>query len=335
MSLLVVDDSAVNRRVLQATLHVEGYSEILSAQSAQEAYAILRLDERVKNSEVEMVLMDVMMPGTNGFDACRRIKAVPEFADLPIIIITAMAERDSIEAAFEAGASDYISRPISRVELHARLKLALNLKREKAERQAREAELLELSRKLEAANRQLLELSRTDALTGVANRRSFDDTLELECRRCRRATHKITGPENLSLLMIDVDHFKLYNDLYGHPRGDRVLSRVASAMKAALRRPSDFIARYGGEEFAVILPDTPPDGALMVAERLRTAVEELGIEHAKSSTGPHVTISIGAASSCVPETLSLLLAADGALYEAKRGGRNRTHSISCESAAGA
>lgn len=330
MSLLIVDDSSVNRLVLQATLRVEGYSDILTATSAAEAFALLRLDERVKNTDIEIVLMDVMMPGIDGFEACRRIKQAPEFADLPIIIVTAMAERDSIEAAFAAGASDYISRPISRVELQARLKLALTVRREKAQRQAREAELLEMSRKLEAANRQLLELSRTDALTGVANRRSFDDTLELECRRCRRATHKITGPENLSLLMIDVDHFKLYNDLYGHPRGDRVLARVASAMKAALRRPSDFIARYGGEEFAVILPDTSPQGALMVAERLREAVQELGIQHEKCSTGPYVTISVGAATSAVPEGLSLLLAADGALYEAKHAGRNRAHGVSCE-----
>jgi diguanylate cyclase (GGDEF)-like protein len=331
MSLLVVDDSAVNRRVLEATLRVEGFAAVHSADSAEEAFRILRLNERVKNTDIEIVLMDVLMPGIDGFEACRRIKQAPEFADLPVIIVTAMAERDSIEAAFEAGASDYISRPISRVELHARLKLALTVRREKAERQAREAELLEMSRKLEAANRQLLELSRTDALTGVANRRSFDDTLELECRRCRRATHKITGPEHLSLLMIDVDHFKAYNDLYGHPGGDRVLTRVAAAMKAALRRPSDFIARYGGEEFAVILPETSPEGALMVAERLREAVEELGIAHAQSSAGPHVTVSIGAASSNMPEALGLMLAADNALYEAKHAGRNRAHGVSCES----
>jgi diguanylate cyclase (GGDEF)-like protein len=137
----------------------------------------------------------------------------------------------------------------------------------------------------------------------------------------------------MSLLMIDVDHFKLYNDLYGHPRGDRVLARVAGAMKAALRRPSDFIARYGGEEFAVILPDTSPEGALLVAERLREAVQELSIEHAKCSTGPCVTISLGAATSAVPEGLPLLLAADGALYEAKRAGRNRVHGVACESVA--
>lgn len=330
MSLLVVDDSAVNRRVLEATLRIEGFGEIISASCAEEAFRILRLTERVKNTDIEIVLMDVLMPGIDGFEACRRIKAAPEFADLPVIIVTAMAERDAIERAFEAGASDYISRPISRVELHARLKLALTVRREKAARQAREAELVELSRKLEEANRQLLELSRTDALTGVANRRSFDDTLELECRRCRRATHKITGPESLSLLMIDVDHFKAYNDQYGHPSGDRVLARVAAAMKAALRRPSDFIARYGGEEFAVILPETPLDGALMVAERLRQAVAELEISHTRSSAASHVTVSIGAASSIAPETLPLLLAADGALYEAKRAGRNRAHGVTCE-----
>jgi diguanylate cyclase (GGDEF)-like protein len=330
MSLLIVDDSEVNRRVLQATLRIEGFTNVLTATSAEEAFAILRLNERVKNTDIEIVLMDVMMPGIDGFEATRRIKQAPEFADLPVIIVTAMAERDSIEAAFAAGASDYISRPISRVELQARLKLALTVRREKAERQAREADLLEMSRKLETANRALMELARTDALTGVANRRSFDDTLELECRRCRRATHKITGPENLSLLMIDVDHFKLYNDLYGHPRGDRVLSRVAAAMKAALRRPSDFIARYGGEEFAVILPDTSPEGALMVAERLRQAVAEMGIQHEKSSTGPFVTISLGAASSAIPDGLALLLAADSALYEAKHAGRNRSHGVNCE-----
>ncbi len=331
MSILVVDDSPVNRRVLEATLRVEGFGEIKGASSAEQAFAHLGLDDpQGQPTDVEVVLMDVMMPGLNGFEACRRIKATPHLSEIPIIIVTAMSETESIDAAFEAGASDYISRPISRVQLHARLRLALAVRREKEQRLAREHDLMEVTRQLEIANRRLTDLSRTDALTGVANRRQFDETLSIECKRCTRATGRLGGSAWLSVIMIDVDHFKFYNDLYGHPRGDMALQHVAAELKACLLRPTDLLARYGGEEFVAILPDTPADGAAQVAERLRKAVQELALEHERNSAADVVTISLGCASSCSPDPAEIMSAADGALYEAKRLGRNRVQCVSCE-----
>ena len=177
------------------------------------------------------------------------------------------------------------------------------------------------NRALADANRKLEEMSRTDGLTGVANRRSFDETLEREWRRACR------GGTAIALLMIDVDHFKKYNDHYGHQGGDDCLRNVAAALKKSLTRASDVVARYGGEEFAVILPGSDQQQAIATAERLRQRVEALQIPHAASSVKNTVTISVGCAS-LTPhekdEPQRLISGADQALYGAKNGGRNRT-----------
>lgn len=170
------------------------------------------------------------------------------------------------------------------------------------------------------AQDELQRLATRDGLTSVANRRSFDDTLNTEWRRASRESRA------LSLLMIDVDYFKRYNDSYGHQGGDECLRRVAAAMSGVIKRASDAVARYGGEEFAILLPATEPEGALLVAERIRAAVEALALPHSGSDIAGHVTVSIGVAS--VPATHSglparLVAAADAALYRAKREGRNR------------
>ena len=171
---------------------------------------------------------------------------------------------------------------------------------------------------LGAANRSLAMLAKIDALTGLANRRRFDEQLLKESRRVQRSR------TNLSLLMLDIDCFKLYNDRYGHPAGDRCLFAVGQALTMSLRRPSDTVARYGGEEFSAILPDTDADGAAALGEDIRAAVEALGIEHADSPRGV-VTVSIGVATVAPgqhPDTQDLLRLADEALYSAKRAGRN-------------
>ena len=187
----------------------------------------------------------------------------------------------------------------------------------------REAELLELVKQrtvqLEEANRRLEALSYTDALTGVANRRAFEQALDQEWRRAIRSKHPI------SVLMLDVDHFKTYNDAYGHQAGDECLVAVGSALAGIPRRAGDRIARYGGEEFVALLPATDSAGTAAVAERIRTAVEALGLPHS-GAPGGRVTVSIGHATVQATEALSngmLVAAADAALYEAKRGGRNR------------
>ena len=179
--------------------------------------------------------------------------------------------------------------------------------------------LVVLTRKLDAANQELQRLSSSDGLTGIPNRRYFDEALDREWRRCRRV-----GKE-LALIMCDVDHFKRYNDYYGHQAGDECLRQVAEALKVGLDRGGDVLARYGGEEFVIVLPETSTGGALIVAERVRHAVMALGIPHAESSYS-QVTLSLGLASmvpneSCQPS--ELLHAADQALYAAKHEGRNR------------
>ncbi|HVL66837.1 MAG TPA: diguanylate cyclase [Vicinamibacterales bacterium] len=188
---------------------------------------------------------------------------------------------------------------------------------------AREAELLELVRErtaqLEEANRRLEALSYRDALTGVANRRAFDQALDAEWRRGLRARRP------LSVLLVDIDHFKRFNDTYGHPAGDRSLGQVAAALAGVIHRPGDTVARYGGEEFGVLLPETDPEGAAAVGDRMREAVEALRLAHA-GGVGGLVTISAGVATVVPSEDgapEALVAAADAALYDAKRGGRNR------------
>lgn len=191
----------------------------------------------------------------------------------------------------------------------------LGIRLEKAQRQLKKQES-----ELQKVNQELEQAARHDSLTGVANRRLFDQDLEVECERASR------GETPLSLLMIDVDHFKLYNDIKGHQAGDVCLVRVAKAITDKLRRPGDLVARYGGEEFAVILPVTTPDGAVELAEEIRQAVESLGIQHPDPQVNGPVTISIGAASLWPGaqrlEPTAVISAADTALYRAKHDGRN-------------
>jgi diguanylate cyclase (GGDEF)-like protein len=196
----------------------------------------------------------------------------------------------------------------------------LALKREMDRRKSREAELLQVTRLLEEANEKLLRLSSLDGLTEVANRRAFDEFLS----RAWRYAVRRSAP--LSLVLVDIDHFKEYNDTHGHQRGDDCLKQVAQTLSHALQRPTDLVARYGGEEFAVVLPDTDTRGAAVVAETLRARVEQLRVAHADSSLDERVTISLGVATTTptlqtAPQ--SLVAAADRALYQAKHEGRNR------------
>ena len=323
--ILIVDDSEEIRELLRAYLIKAGYCNIFTADSAAQAYQLLHCNKDKENSLLEapsfdLILMDIIMPGTTGVDACHKIRTIECYKDIPIIMVSATADISLLGDAFSNGATDYIKKPIRKIELLARIAAALKLQREMAYRNAWEKELVKLTRQLQEANEKLNKLSNTDALTGIANRRLFDEKIEYEWKRSRRSQ------QPLSLIMIDIDHFKNYNDSFGHQAGDECLKQVASALSHTLRRPADFVARYGGEEFAVIIPETDCNAASEIAETLRSAVAALHIPHVRPDNNEWVTISLGV-SSCMPNgeqaIQNLIALADKALYKAKHAGRNR------------
>lgn len=321
MAILIVDDSAESLTLIKRLLEKHGFKDILTAEAATEAFALLGLDQPDCIAEnIDLILMDGVMPGIDGIEACWLIKSHNRFKDVPVIVITASDDAETLDKAFAAGAMDFITKPIKQLELKARVNSALNMKHAIDQRKAREAELVKVLEELEKVNEKLSRLSSLDGLTGIANRRHFDQIFEKEWQRARR-----TGSA-LSLLFLDIDFFKYYNDTYGHQEGDDCLRKIAAAAGSVLKRPGDLLARYGGEEFVIILPATEVDGACEVAQEIRTAVETCNIPHSASKISDHVTVSIGVAGGKVSLTdrpQELLALADKALYEAKNGGRNQ------------
>ncbi|RMG73826.1 MAG: diguanylate cyclase [Nitrospirae bacterium] len=313
MSILVVDDSDDTRLLIETILSKAGHKDVLTCSSVSEALKIL------EDREVDLILMDVLMPEIDGIEACRLIKRNKDLLDIPIIMVTAKDDMEYLQQAFSAGALDYITKPFNRIELLARVRSALKLKQEMDKRKARERELEQMAKALEEANERLKRLSSLDGLTGIANRRVFDETLEAELKRAKRQKSPI------SLILIDVDYFKLYNDSYGHIKGDECLKKIADVLSGALKRAGDLAARYGGEEFACILANTDVEGALGMAEKICAGVRALKIPHERSPFGI-VTVSIGIASLIPSKSLTverLINCADTALYRAKRDGKNQ------------
>ena len=326
--ILLVDDSRLARTSIDQVLREKGLNDILHATTASEALTILGLHEKngfPPEKPIDLIMMDFVMPDMNGIEACRMIKKHPLMKETPIIMVTARSDPQSLGRAFEAGVMDYLTKPIQPIELIARVNSALTLKMEIDRRRAREQELLDMAAKLSALNRELQKQNSRDGLTKVANRRFFDQSLDQEWRRAKR------DGTSMSLIILDIDYFKKYNDRYGHAQGDECLKSVARTLDRLLQRPGDLFARYGGEEFAAILPGINQGGALTIAEKMRKSVEDLKIEHADSLVAPYVTISLGAAHS-VPasdtEAQSLLETADKGLYLAKEKGRNRVGLLS-------
>ncbi|HSX62165.1 MAG TPA: diguanylate cyclase [Tahibacter sp.] len=289
-SVLIIDDEPANVRVLAEAL--QGAYDLRFATDGERALAL------VARHAVDLILLDVVMPGLDGFELLRRLKAEPATREIPVIFVTARDEIGEEERGFDAGAVDYITKPVSPAIVRARVRTHLELKRQR--------DLLE--------QRALI-----DGLTGIANRRRFDE--EWLRRAARAYEHGLV----LRLLLIDIDHFKDYNDHYGHGPGDDCLRRVAAALHAACGHPGDLTARYGGEEFVAILADAPDGDAAMHAQRLLAAVRDLDLPHARSGTSTRVSISIGAIERAPAgrDGRDLLESADRLLYEAKRGGRNR------------
>jgi diguanylate cyclase (GGDEF)-like protein len=315
--ILVVDDDPVAIRLVCRVL--EGTGNLRFATTGSRALALVR------DLAPDLILLDAQMPGMSGFQVFDVLKAEPATQDVPVIFVTSNDDPAFEVSALQLGAADFISKPINAPLVRARVNTHLRLKR--------------------LAN-ELRRTATTDALTGIANRRKFDDALHQEWMRTQRSG------EPISLLLADVDHFKLYNDRHGHPEGDECLRRVARALMSACQRRADLVSRHGGEEFMLLLPQTARDGAVHVAGRVLDAIVGLGIRHDASPTAPHLTVSIGIASydegsaswSHAPADRrhesalhakvagDLVLAADKALYEAKRAGRAQVQVLDIDAA---
>ncbi len=328
MNILIVDDSSHILAQLQIFLNAGGYSDLFTAVSPEDAFNILSIDSDQKNQKnIDLILMDIEMEHGDGIEATMQINSIKELQGIPIIMVTADTSSDSLQAAFDAGAVDYITKPIRKIELLARVRSFLRLKNESDIRKIRENELITLAKILEETNNQLQnanarlkKIAHVDGLTGIDNRRIFDKQFNKEWGRSQRYS------KPLCLIMIDIDYFKAYNDTYGHQLGDECLKQVARQLNSSLKRSEDMIARYGGEEFAVLLPETEARGAVHVAKRMLRSVEALQLPHEGSTASNHVTISIGISCSIEiiePSAEKLLKNADSALYQAKNKGRNR------------
>ncbi len=308
--------------MIRAFLKAAGHVNVVEAASAREAFQYLGIAEQNSqpNSEIDLILMDLLMPEISGVEACLIIRSHAAFEDIPLIVITASEDIEKLEASYDAGATDYIRKPIHRIELIARVNAALRLKKEMDTRKQHALELLKIQKELKEANKKLHQLTLRDGLTGIANRRAFDDYIKQEWQRAVR------DKTFLSVILLDIDHFKLYNDTHGHQAGDRCLQKVAAALSGTIHRPADLAARYGGEEFAVVLPNTGAKGAGHVATLLQKAIIDLKIPHEMSPVAEVVTASFGVAT--VQPTVKtghshLIGLADQMLYQAKRTGRNR------------
>jgi two-component system chemotaxis family response regulator WspR len=273
-----------------------------------------------------VILQDLVMPDVDGLTLVRFYRNNPMTRDVPIIVLSSKDDPHIKSDAFDQGATDYLVKLPEKVELLARIRAhaksyVAQKERDEAFRNlSRMQEQLEkMNSELELSNRELQRLSSLDGLTGLANRRQFDETLLQEWQRAMRAGMP------LSLIFADIDFFKRYNDQYGHQAGDDCLKQVATALQKTIHRPGDLMSRYGGEEFVMVLPETTEQGALAVAEKVLATVTGLKIPHANSDAADHVTLSIGVATACPQEgsrPQRLIETADKMLYRAKDRGRN-------------
>jgi diguanylate cyclase (GGDEF)-like protein len=297
--ILVVDDNPLNVQALYHTF--SGDYQVFMATSGEAALDVCR--ER----QPDLVLLDVVMPGLDGYETCERLKSDPETRDIPVIFVTGQDDSAAEVRGLAAGAVDFIVKPFNPVIVRARARAHLTLKRQAD---------------------QLRELAYTDALTGVANRSCFDQRLAAEFTRSQR------NGTPLALIMIDVDRFRQYNECYGHQAGDDCLRLIAAALRSRMRRAGDTLARHGGDAFACILPDTSTAGAFALAQELEQRVRDLNIPHAASDVATVCTISLGVAacSDMVDSTQILLALADAELYRARMNGHGRASSAAGDDA---
>ncbi len=302
--VLVVEDSPEISALIVLTLRIEGY-QVSQAPDGTQAF------EMASSLLPDLILMDVMMPGMNGFQVAEKLKAQAETRNIPLIFVTAKSELPDMVHGLET-AVDYISKPFAVPELVARVRAALRMKK--------------LQTDLQQSNEELSRLALTDGLTGLLNRRGFDQQLEDEIWRARRFEH------GLGLLVFDLDHFKRVNDTWGHTQGDVVLREFSEVLMNSSRRV-DKVARFGGEEFALLLPATDAEGVAFVAEKVREATESMEIDCAPCG-GTILRVTVSAGGVVLPELAEsgppvaelasgMFALADRCLYAAKNGGRNR------------
>ncbi len=298
MKILLVEDSATIRYAMCNYINAAGHEPIV-AESGEEALQIL------ENTPVDMIIMDVEMPGLNGFETTSLIREALGEHWIPIIFVTGKSEDQSLEQGIAAGGDDYLIKPISQVILNAKI-------------QAMER-ITAMRNELSELNRELTILSQRDGLTRLYNRRTFEEKARENWDVSAR------NKQPMTIVLLDIDHFKFFNDCYGHPAGDDCIRQVAQTLEKCLSRPGDVVARYGGEEFIAMLPNTPEYGARHVAEKIRWAVEALNIKHRASQSGVVVTVSVGAivvnftGETNLDDQIEL---ADKCLYESKQRGRN-------------
>lgn len=289
--VLVADDDAINRMVLGELLKPE-YTVILAKNGAQTL-------ERAARHAPDLILLDVMMPDMDGYETLRRLREDPQTAHIAVIFISGLDRPEDEANGLKMGVADYIAKPFNPTVVMARVALHLQVVRQR---------------------RMLERLAHVDGLTELANRRRFDEVYEAEWLRASRSKRP------LSLALLDIDGFKLYNDHYGHPAGDRALRAVARTASNGMRRPADLAARYGGEELVLLMPDTDAAQAQQVVCGICDEIAQLMIEHVASTVAPMLTVSVGGATLLDPgsETASAMFeAADAHLYQAKQAGRNR------------
>jgi two-component system chemotaxis family response regulator WspR len=314
MMVLLVDDQAMIGEAIRRALAADPNINFHYCGNPVEAVPL------AQKIQPTVILQDLVMPGVDGLTLVREYRAEPRTRDIPIIVLSTKEEAAVKSAAFAAGANDYLVKLPDAVELIARIRYHSKAYLNQVQRDEAYRALHESQRKLLESNIELQRLTNVDGLTGLSNRRYFNEFVAAQWKLA------IRDQKPFSMLMIDVDDFKRYNDTYGHLAGDEVLKKIAAAMRESFARPTDLPARFGGEEFVVLLPATPLTAVQMLGERLRERIESEGVAHSASSVGKYVTASIGGAST-VPQRsdsfLQFMQIADEALYAAKRNGKNR------------
>lgn len=312
--ILIVDDVEANLIALKAILK-SANAEVIAAESGNQALKIML------EKQIDIVLLDVQMPNMNGFEVAELMRSNSRTRDIPIIFVTAINKEEKyIFRGYELGAVDYIYKPVNNEILKSKVNVFIRLNEQKRIIEAKTQALKEKVELLEIAEKKLSQLARIDDLTGVLNRRGFEEEFH------REWTRSVLYRSDFSVIMIDIDDFKKYNDAYGHVEGDKCLIQVAKTIEKSLRRPFDTVARYGGEEFVAFLPETNEQGALLVAENIRQSIEALRIENQDAKGWNYVTASLGVVTT-VPrvgqDKEALIHRADQALYQAKNNGKNQ------------